>query len=157
MHSQTDTQSGFEYPVGRLLPLQNIISEDLIRHPDIVDHNDEACLYVIKNGLTTGGATIGQGTGIFSHVREYFPNQAPQTSIEWAILPYYDNNKGAFSISGDTGSVIVDGRGRYGGILSGGANKTTSSDITYATPIWWLLEDIKANGFPDAHLNLTMD
>ena len=149
MHSQTDTQSGFEYPVGRLIPLQNIRRR--LDAPSWYGRRQWWSLLVCRKERPHDRRRI------LSHVREYFPNQTPQTSIEWAILPYYDNNKGAFSISGDTGSVIVDGRGRYGGILSGGADKTTSSDITYATPIWWLLEDIKANGFPDAHLNLTMD
>jgi hypothetical protein len=26
--------------------------------------------------------------------------------------------------------------------------------MTYATPFWWLLERIHANGFPNAHLNV---
>ena len=30
--------------------------------------------------------------------------------------------------------------------------KTESSDVTYATPFFWLLPHIKANGFPDAPL-----
>jgi hypothetical protein len=154
MYPQTNTQTGFEYPYDRLLPLQGIISEDLMRHPDTVDHDGEPCLHVIKSGLATG-VTIGRATGVFSHVREYFPNQTSQTSIEWAILPY-DNDSGRFSAAGDSGSVIVDGRGRFGGLLTGGAGVTTSSDITYATPMWWLLPVIKANGFPDAHLDPTM-
>jgi hypothetical protein len=154
MHPQTDTQPRFKYPYDRLLPLQDVISEDLMRHPDMVDQDGEACIYVIKNGLTTG-VTIGRTTGIFSHVREYFPNQTSRTSIEWSILPY-DHDSGVFSADGDSGSVIVDSRGRYGGLLTGGAGKRVSSDITYATPIWWLLADIKANGFPNAHLNPTI-
>jgi hypothetical protein len=154
MHPQTDTQSGFEYPYDRLLPLQGIISEDSMRHPDTVDHDGEACLYVVKDGLTTG-VTIGRATGIFSHVREYYYNQTSQTSIEWTILPY-DNDSGVFSADGDSGSVIVDSRGRYGGLLTGGAGRGLSFDVTYATPIWWLLAVIKGDGFPNAHLNPTM-
>jgi hypothetical protein len=126
-----------------------------MRHPDMVDHDGEACLYVIKNGLMTH-VTIRRATGIFSHVRQYFPNQISQTSMEWTILPY-DNDSRVFPKGGDGGFVIVDGRGRFGGVLTGGAGKTTPSDITYATPIWWLLEEIKANGFPHAHLYPTMD
>jgi hypothetical protein len=114
----------------------------------MVAHDGEACLYVIKNDLTTR-VTIGRATGIFSHVQEYFPNQTSQTSIEWSILPC-DNDSGVFSAGGDSGSVIVDGGGGYGGLLTGSAGKTASSDVTYA---WWLLTVIKAN---DAHLNPTM-
>ena len=39
-------------------------------------------------------------------------------------------------------------------MLTGGAGKMRTTDMTYATPWWWLLERIKANGFPDAHLNV---
>ncbi|KAG6876994.1 hypothetical protein C0992_011143 [Termitomyces sp. T32_za158] len=150
MHPKTHNQARVEYYGDRLIPLQNIISEDMMRSPDTVDHNGEPCLFVVKNGPATD-FTIGRATGIFSHVREYFPNQTFHTSMEWSILPY-GKAGGLFSADGDSGSVIVDGCGRFGGLLTGGAGKTISSDISYATPIWWLLAVIQENGFPDAHL-----
>ena len=128
MYPRTDTQSGFEHPDNRLPPLQGIISGDLIRHPDMLNHDGEACLYVIKNGLATH-VTIGKATDIFSHVREYFPNQTSLTSMEWPILPY-DNDSGVFSKVGDSGSAVVNGRGRCGDLLTGGTGKTTPSDDT---------------------------
>lgn len=126
-------------------------SEYLMRHPNMVDHDGEARLYFIKNGLTTC-VIIGRATGIFSHVRVYFLNQTSETSMEWPILPY---DSGTFSDGGDSGSVIADGLGYYGGLLTGGAGKAASSDVTY-TPIWRPLAVIKANGFPDAHLSPTL-
>lgn len=75
--------------------------------------------------------------------------------MEWAILPY-DNDSGVFSALGDSGSVIVDGLGHYGGLLTGGAGVMALSNVTYATPIWWPLAVIKANGVPDAHLYPTV-
>jgi hypothetical protein len=39
-------------------------------------------------------------------------------------------------------------------MLTGGTGNTKSSDMTYPTPFWWLLERIKANGFPNVHLNV---
>jgi hypothetical protein len=72
--------------------------------------------------------------------------------MEWAILPY-DNKSGPFSAPGDSGSVIVDGLGRMGGLLTGGAGIADSYDITYATPISFLMQSIKANGYPNAHPN----
>jgi hypothetical protein len=147
MCPRIDAAPSFEYPDDRLLPLQGLISEDSMRKPDILDHDGESCLLVIKNGNATG-VTIGCATGIFSYVRKYFSNNTHQTSMEWAILPY-DNKSGAFSARGDSGSIIADGLGR---ILTGGAGKTASSDITYATPFFWLLPRIKQNGFPHAHL-----
>jgi hypothetical protein len=135
---------------GHLLQLQGLISEDLMCNPDMLDHDGEPCLLVIKNGKATG-VTIGRATGIFSYVREYFNNNTHHTSMEWAILPY-DHKSGVFSARGDSGSVIADGRGRIGGLLTGGAGKTDSTDITYATPLYWLFPRIKANGYPNAHL-----
>jgi hypothetical protein len=144
----------FEYPVDRLLPLRDVISEDLMCNPDMLDHEGEPCSLVIKNGKTSG-VTIGRANGIFSYVRKYFDNKTHQTSKEWAILPY--DYKSGFSAPGDSGSIIVDGRGRIGGLLTGGAGEVESSDITYATPFFWLLPRIKQNGFPNAHLYPVME
>jgi len=149
-----DTTTTFEYPLDRLLKLDNIFSEDLMHDPDMLDHDGEPCLFVIKNGIATG-LTIGRATGIFSYVREYFTNGTHQTSTEWAILPY-DHKSGVFSAPGDSGSIIADSRGRIGGLLTGGAGTMEDSDITYATPFFWLLARIKENGFPNAHIHPVM-
>jgi hypothetical protein len=70
MYPHTDATTTFEYPYDRLLKLKDIISEDLMHNPDVLDHDGESCLLVVKNGNTTG-VTIGCATGVFSHVREY--------------------------------------------------------------------------------------
>ena len=150
MYPRDDVATTFEYPDDHLLRLRDLIEEDQMHNPDMLDHDGEQCLTVIKNGNGTG-ATIGRATGIFSFVRERFINGTHHTSMEWAILPY-DSKSGAFSALGDSGSIIADGRGRIGGLLTGGAGKTESLDITYATPFFWLLPRIKDNGFPSAHL-----
>lgn len=126
-----------------------------MRHPDALDNDNEVCLPVMKKGNTTP-VTIGRATGVFSYIREYFPNGTHQTSMEWAIC---NNNgeTGNFSAPGDSGSVVVDGLGRIGGLITGGSGKADSPDITYATPWFWLFPRIKANGFPDAHLCPVMD
>jgi hypothetical protein len=153
MYPCVDGATYFKYPEGRLLPLRDIIPKDCMRKPGMLDHDGEPCLLVIKNGNATG-VTIGRATGIFSFTREYFTNNTHQTSMEWAIFPY-DKKSGVFSALGDSGSIIVDGRGRIGGLLTAGAGKTCteSLDVTYATPFFWLFPRIKANGFPNAHLD----
>jgi hypothetical protein len=123
-----------------------------MRTPDMWDSDGEPCLLVVKNGNATN-TTIGRANGIFSIVRDYFQDMAiNQTSMEWGIINY-DSKSEVFSEPGDSGSVIADIRGRIAGMLTGGSGKTMS-DITYATPFWWLLEGIKAKGFPDAHLSV---
>ena len=154
MYLCVNTALSFEYLDDHLLPLCDLISEDFMHKPDMLDHNDESCLLVIKNGNATG-VTIGHATGIFSYVHKYFSNNTHQTSTEWAILPY--NNKScAFSAHSDLGSIITDGLGCIGGILTDDAGKMASSNITYMTPFFWLLPYIKQNGFPHAHLYLVM-
>lgn len=126
-----------------------IITDDLMRTPDMWDVDGEPCLLVVKSGNATN-TTIGRANGIFSIVRDYFQDLSiHQTSMEWGII----NKSEVFSEPGDSGSIIADIRGRIGGMLTGGSGKT-NSDMTYATPSWWLLERIKANGFPDAHLGV---
>jgi hypothetical protein len=68
-----------------------------------------------------------------------------------------DIESGPFSAPGDSGSIVADGRGRVGGLITGGAGNTKFVDVTYATPLFWLLPRIKANGFPNAHLNPVME
>ena len=111
-------------------------------------------MLVTKSGSATD-TTIGRANGLFSITRDYFPVDQTfnQTSMEWGIINY-DSKSEVFSEPGDSGSVIVDIRGRIGGMLTGGSGKTWGSDVTYATPFWWLLERICANGFPNAHLNV---
>ncbi|EIW81472.1 hypothetical protein CONPUDRAFT_124600 [Coniophora puteana RWD-64-598 SS2] len=149
MNPRKDAPFGFKYPDERLLELRGILAEDRMRHPDMKDHEGENCLFVIKHGLTTR-TTIGRASRFFSYAREYFSNQTHRDSIEWAILPY-DNGSGAFSKGGDSGSMIASGSGEFGGLITGGSGKTESSDITYATPMFWLWLIIKAK-FPNANL-----
>ena len=145
----------FEYPEDRLLPLKGIITDNLMRAPDMWDLDGEPCLLVTKRGNATG-TTLGRANGIFSIVRDYFNDMSiNQTSMEWGIINY-DSKSDVFSEPGDSGSIIADIRGRIGGMLTGGSGKTTTSDMTYATPFWWLLERIQASGFPNAHLGVVV-
>jgi hypothetical protein len=133
----------FRYPYDRLLPLSGTISDEQMRHPDMWDSDKEPCLLVTKRGNATG-TTLGRANGVFSVVRKnQLDMSAGQTSMEWAILPYGIESD-PFSAPGDSGSIIADIRGRIGGMLTGGSGDAESSDVTYATPWWWLLEQIQA-------------
>ena len=60
-------------------------------------------------------------------------------SKEWVIISL--NKKSVpFSDKGDSGAVVVDGLGRIGGMMTGGCRVTDSTDITYATPIEFIME-----------------
>ncbi|KAG8993344.1 hypothetical protein FRB90_000723 [Tulasnella sp. 427] len=146
MYPRDDGRPSFKYPDRRLLPLRDMISEELMRAPDMLDHDNEPCLIVIKSGNATG-VTIGRATGIESFIRD--PDTG-ETSMEWAIYNY-DNKSGVFSAPGDSGSMVADGLGRMGGMLNGGSGKTESSDVTYVTPMFQLWKWVKEE-FPNAYL-----
>ena len=161
-----DTTSEFEYPIDCLFTLQDVIEEDELRRPKELDENGERCLLVIKNGNGTG-VTIGRATGPMSFVREYFEDGTHETSMMLAIYGYgygdksYGNTERkerVFSGPSDSGSIIVNRKGRVVGLLTGGAGTTgsTNPDVTYVTPFYWLLQRIKTH-FPNAHLYQAMD
>ncbi|KZT04518.1 uncharacterized protein LAESUDRAFT_298724 [Laetiporus sulphureus 93-53] len=142
MHPNPRNAPSFEYPGDRLLRLKGTIPDEEMRHPTALDQNDEPCLVVIKRGITTG-LTVGHANNICSYARNY-DNDNAKISKEWAILPQ-DCKSGAFADKGDSGSVIVDALGRIGGLLTSGAGATPSADVTYATPISFLLKRMQDN------------
>ncbi|PBK83108.1 hypothetical protein ARMGADRAFT_679182 [Armillaria gallica] len=141
----------FLYPFDRLLRLQGTIPDEEMRHPTALDQKDDPCLMVIKCGNTTS-LTVGRANDICSYARIYDDDDKAETSKEWAILPLASKS-GAFSEKGDSGSVIVDGLGRIGGLLTGGAGTMASLDITYATPISFLLKRMQDNGLHELNIN----
>lgn len=145
----------FKYPFDRLLRLNGTISDEEMRHPTMVDRSGNQVLIVMKHGNNTD-LTIGHANDFCSYVR--WDVNEPQTSKQWAIFPFdksgnsQKGHSGPFSGKGDSGSVVVDARGRVGGLITGGAGSSESLDITYATPISFLLKRIHAHGFPNASL-----
>lgn len=83
-----DANWEFEYPEDRLLPLKGVITDDLMRAPDMWNSDGESCLLVSKRGSATG-TTLGRANGIFSIVRDYFSDMSiNQASMEWGIINY---------------------------------------------------------------------
>ncbi|THV02724.1 hypothetical protein K435DRAFT_836237 [Dendrothele bispora CBS 962.96] len=144
----------FTYPYDHILRLKGTIPDNEMRHPTAFDQNGEPCLVVIKRGNATG-LTVGRATNICSYVRYYNDGmRSSEPSKEWTILPF-DSKSGSFSDKGDSGSVIVDGRGRMGGLLIGGTGKNTQClDLTYATPIDFLLRRMESRGLCKPNVDL---
>jgi hypothetical protein len=143
----------FRYPTGRLLKLRGTIPDTEMRRPTARDQNGDPYLVVMKRGNSTG-LTVGRANEIFSYVRNYYNDDldTPETSKEWGILQF-DSKSGAFLAEGDSGSVIVDGLGRIGGLLTSGAGATPVLDISYATAISFLLNRMKDNGLHEPNIN----
>ncbi|KAH7887174.1 hypothetical protein F5I97DRAFT_1936658 [Phlebopus sp. FC_14] len=125
IHPHPEGQSDFKYPPGGLLQVKGVVKDGEIHKPQQLDANGEKCLLVVKNGMATG-ATIGHLASMESFVRKCL-HGAKKTSIEIAVYPY-GNKDGAFSAPGDSGSMVVDGKGRLVGLLTGGAGTTEEID-----------------------------
>ncbi|KAF8337997.1 uncharacterized protein EI90DRAFT_3041264, partial [Cantharellus anzutake] len=136
----------FKYPGNRLLKFYGTISDEEMWKlgPKTVDHHNDPSIMVIKRGYGSG-LTVGRLNTIRSFTRVYFKGQPSQMSKEVAVLPR-NSESGAFSKLGDSGSVVVDGKGRFAGLLTGGAGVTEASDCTYLTSINFLLKRMLEHG-----------
>ncbi|KAF8903510.1 hypothetical protein CPB84DRAFT_1845802 [Gymnopilus junonius] len=101
----------------------------------------EECLLVVKHGLATG-TTIGRVTGMESFTRKFNEYGIKKTVMEIAVLPY-GSTHGPFSAPGDSGSIVLDRKGRILRMLNGGAGSIDKTDITYLTPYSYIEKDIK--------------
>ena len=149
--SQASSHS-FKFPGSRLVKLQGQVPKiDLIKQPMIDSTAGEPCLVVFKNGAKTD-ITIGKADNVSSYTRRYFSDTHVE-SREWPIIPT-NKDSGPFSSNGDSGSCVADAFSRVGGILTGGCGATESSDVTYVTPISYIMEVLhKSKHFQHAHLN----
>ena len=127
----------FCYPADRLLLLQGILPISEMTQPKMLDKDGNPCILVLKRGMKTG-VTVGIANQILSYSCNYFDDGTRIIAKEWAILSY-SKEMGAFSQPGDSGALIVDATGQLGGLLTGGSGLTDTSDITYATPLEFLL------------------
>ncbi|KAF8992693.1 hypothetical protein BDQ17DRAFT_1369257 [Cyathus striatus] len=125
----------FDYPDDRLLPIKGVVSID-----ELVNCGEG--MTFIKNGVTTG-TTIGRGIGMIV-VEHSIGNNTKLLGNMFAIAPV--QVEGRFSYYGDSGSIVVDSRGRAAGLLTGGNN-----DMSFIIPIALILERVKI-AFPGMQL-----
>jgi len=138
----------FRFPSDRQLRIQGCVPPELLASPDCYDGNGNPCLIVLKDGNTTD-LTVGRYAGLEAYTCDEFGIE----SIELAIYNY-DKQSGPFSAKGDSGSLIFAGDGSMVGVLHSGMPKGASSHVTYATPAWWVVEQIKLR-YPHADFNRT--
>ncbi|KAK7432258.1 hypothetical protein QQZ08_001203 [Neonectria magnoliae] len=130
--------------------LHGTIPEHEMKHPKTWNVANDRTIMVAKFG-STSFLTVGFANTVKSLTRVPLPN-LKVISEEWCIIGR-KNKRGpgreAFSLAGDSGACVWDVQGRIGGIMAaGGGNRDMGAhDVTYATPIEWLLDDIKGHGF----------
>ena len=94
--------------------------------------------YIVgKEGGRTG-MTIGRYNGL----EGYTCNEFGRESIEACIYDY-DKTSGPFSDHGDSGSLIWTGHGHMVAMLHSGMPRGTSSYVTFGTPMWWIIEQLR--------------
>jgi len=144
--------TSFKFPPSRLVKLEDQVPESaLIKSGTRLDTNDDLPLVVFKNSAITG-TTIGTANNVSSYTRSLFAGHYYE-SREWPVI---SNNKypGGFSMKGDSGSCVADSYSRIGGLLTGGSGANNLFDITYVTPISFIMKVLQnTKGFKQAHLN----
>ncbi|KAF7327803.1 hypothetical protein MKEN_00360100 [Mycena kentingensis (nom. inval.)] len=146
------TSPRFKFPLDGLLRLSGTISATEMRNPTSVDENGDPCITVLKQGAMSG-LTIGRLNTMQSVIRHHFKGVDSGPTREFAVYPC-SSTSGAFSEAGDSGSLVIDGRGRAAGMLTGGAGTTDTTDCSYIVPMGNLLERLASNGY-DARLDFS--
>jgi hypothetical protein len=133
-----------DYPGDHLLGLRGIITDEEMRNPTMYDQNNDPRIMAIKRGRTTGLA-VGRANDTLSYTRNYLSDNdfgVPRSGL------FCPSTRGpASSLPRATQAVVVDGAGRTGGVLTGGGGTTDSSDLSYVTPIDFVLKIIRGNKF----------
>jgi hypothetical protein len=89
--------------------------------------------------------TIGRINNVHSFVQHYWDDSSSDISMELAVFALASESK-AFSDRGDSGSTVVDGKGRIAGIITGGSGVMAMSNVTYVTPAEFIYERLLAHG-----------
>ena len=140
MSPSTTDQHPFNYPIDRLIRFNNIFS--------VIDMDGPSPenMIVFKRGYHSG-LTIGRLNDVRSVIRTTFKTASSVLSREVAVLPRKNTTTG-FSGQGDSGAAVINGWGAVAGMLTSGDGFGLTSDVTYATPMTFLLERLEALGFP---------
>ena len=137
LNAHPESRPRFSYPTNGQLSVRGIIPIDEMKHPQMLDVNGKRCLLVLKRGSATG-LKLGRANQIIPITRDYVKDGTMVTANEWAIFGY-NEKMGPFSAPGDSSALIVDAIGRMGGLLNAGSGLTVTTDLTYATPMEFLL------------------
>lgn len=121
-----------------------------LNHPELKDQDGNPARMVLKQGKTTR-LTVGCQTAMMSVVRA--GAASTQSTMEVAILSH-NRDAGLFAAKGDSGSLVVDGKGRKVGMLIGGTGLGPYFDITYVSP-WDALKALIEEKCPGINWNPT--
>ncbi|ETW75809.1 hypothetical protein HETIRDRAFT_430316 [Heterobasidion irregulare TC 32-1] len=145
----------FKFPRGRKLRIVGCATKEDLVNPTEFDSEGKGCFIVGKDGNTTD-FTVRRYASLVSFIL----SDTSVWSRELAIYNSRLKKAEVFSVKGDSSSLI--GRAKEGeGYIVGqphlGENKagSTSNHVTYCTPGWYLLEQIRRR-FPNADFYRTV-
>ena len=139
----------FKFRRGRTLGIVGCATKEDLANPTEFDSKGKGCFIVGKDGNTTD-LTVGRYAGLVSFIL----SDTGVWSRELAIYNSRLKKAEVFSVKGDSGSLVgraKEGEGYIVGQPHSGENKagSTSNHVTYCTPGWYLLEQIRRR-FPNA-------
>ena len=155
-YSQSDGMTTFEFPEEGKLRIVGCATKEDLANPTEFNSKGDRYFIVGKDGNTTD-LTIGHYAGLESFTN-YTLSDVGIVSVELGIYNSGLENVEVFSDKGDSGSLVwhtKDGKAYIVGQLHSGGNKggLTRNHVTYCTPGWYLLAQIKkrfkhANFYP---------
>ncbi|OBT98034.2 hypothetical protein VE01_04047 [Pseudogymnoascus verrucosus] len=117
--------------------------EGIVQFTGSIDHEKNRTLGVIKHRRSTGW-TCGTLNELRSDCRHVLPGQLDLIRTEWCVfkLPRVEY----FSSKGDSGAAVIDFGGKIVGMVhrSSAKSELYRAEMTYVTPMDWIIEDIKA-------------
>jgi len=142
-YARDDVETTFKFPEERKLEIYDCTTKEDLANPTQIDNDGQRYFVVGKDGNTTD-LTIGHFAGLVSFAQ----NEVGVESIELGIYNCGFKSTEPFSAKGDSGSLVwtpKNGKAYIVGQLHSGHNKggSTSNHVTYCTPGWYLLEQIK--------------
>ena len=133
--------------------LESRLSKDtdgVLRATSCIPEMENGSHDVVKNGVKSG-LTAGRSNPAKSVLRHVVdPTASGGIKSVWSKeVPVLGTpEQMPFSKEGDSGAVVLDANGRMLGMLTSGAGSPGGlKDVTYLTPMWWLLERLRAFGF----------
>jgi hypothetical protein len=103
-----------------------------------------APITVMKRGAATG-VTFGVASPVRSLVRSRnLPGQSDHVDrLDTLAIPIYGRKETRFASEGDSGSAVVDEKGRVVAILWGGRSEPYGLDVSYAQPVEFVLNQMR--------------
>ncbi|KAH6919016.1 hypothetical protein BKA70DRAFT_1458885 [Coprinopsis sp. MPI-PUGE-AT-0042] len=138
----TSKKKAFTYPRGGLLRIAGVLTSEELAN---LDQTRDECIMVGKVGSTTD-LTVGRLCGMQSFLW-------PEGGKESRELAIYNSDSATFALPGDSGALVFDGQGQMAAFLHSGYEET-KSHITFATPAWWVIEQLRTR-YPHADFSRT--